>query len=240
MSPTLLRSFSNIVVDQTMEHAKELMKKTPNCINLPLDNKRTAVDLTVIIDGSRSAYENLQLIHSVSEMVDVSSFGSYISVMNGATGQFIASRTNSVANLFEQLKNSSSVASKFLQVIFLLFNKMMIADPVRLSLSVSFGSLMFQLVEQTSTEKATGVFGALPKVCLVVSQSHRISEADFESAQRILQGSMKQFPDLYFVFLSNDINTFKEMIGEQRNKKISAKLVKKLNFESRSIYQFFT
>lgn len=113
MSPALLKSFTNTVVDETMEYAKKLMTKTPDCVVPPLDNKRTAADLTVIIDGSQTAYENLQLIHSVSEMVDVSSFGSYISVINGATGQFIVNRTNSIANLFEQLKNSSSVASKF-------------------------------------------------------------------------------------------------------------------------------
>lgn len=70
---------------------------------------------------------------------------------------------------------------------------------------------MFQLVEQTTEEKTTGVFGALPKVCLVVSQSHRVSEMDFESAQNQLHGSLKQFPDLYFVFLSNDKDTFKLM-----------------------------
>lgn len=101
-----------------------------------------------------------------------------------------------------------------------------VSDPIRLSLSTSFGSLMFQLVDQTTREKEMGVFGALPKVCLVVSQSHRISDMDFESAQRILQGSMKQFPDLYFVFLSNDVNTFKEMVLEQRNSSTNARLVR--------------
>lgn len=113
MTPALLKSFTSTVVDQTMEYAKELVEKTTDCKSLPLDNRRTAVDLTIMIDGSRTAYENLQLIHSVSEMIDVSSFGSYISIINGATGQFIVNRTNSVANLFEQLRNSSSIASKF-------------------------------------------------------------------------------------------------------------------------------
>jgi uncharacterized membrane protein len=84
---------------------------------------------------------------------------------------------------------------------------------------------MFQLVNQTTGEKAAGVYGALPKVCLVVSQSQRVSEMDFESAQRILQGSMKQFPDLYFVFLSNDVNTFKEMVGDRRSVGANAKMV---------------
>lgn len=90
-------------------------------------------------------------------------------------------------------------------------------DPVRLSLSNSFGSLMFQLVDQMAQEKASGVFATLPKVCLVVSQSHRVSELDFESAQRILLGSMKQFPDQYFIFLSNDVSTLKEMVRSTRS-----------------------
>lgn len=85
---------------------------------------------------------------------------------------------------------------------------------------------MFQLVNQTTGEKESGVHGALPKVCLVVSQSHRISELDFDSAQRILLGSMKQFPDLFFVFLSNDVNTFREMVGDTREGASSSKLVR--------------
>lgn len=109
-------------------------------------------------------------------------------------------------------------------------------DPIRLSLSSSFGSLMFQLVNQTTREKETGVYGALPKVCLVVSQSHRINEQDYESAQRILLGSMKQFPDLFFVFLSNDINTFKEMVGDPRER--SARLVSSSTITSFEPIQF--
>lgn len=85
---------------------------------------------------------------------------------------------------------------------------------------------MLQLVNQTSDEKAAGVFGALPKVCLVVSQSHRIGESDFESAQRILQGTMGQFPDLFFIFLSNDVNTFREMVSGTRESASNAKLVR--------------
>lgn len=112
ISPALLKTYSNRVVDETIEHAKMLVSQTPECKKLPLDHKRIAVDLTLIIDGSRTAYENLQLIHSVSEMIDVASFGSYISVIHGATGQFLVNRTNSVADLFEQLSNSSSMTSK--------------------------------------------------------------------------------------------------------------------------------
>ena len=115
------------------------------------------------------------------------------------------------------------------------------SDPVRLSLSSSFGSLMFQLDNQTTGEKEAGVYGALPKVCLVVSQSHSISEMDFQSAQRILLGSMKQFPDLYFVFLSNDVNTFKEMAGDRRlgaNGKMVRKVERKKKYKKKEKEMF--
>lgn len=112
MPVELLKSYSNQAVEKTMEYARKLVGNTPPCKSFPLDHKRTAVDLTLIIDGSRTAYENLKLIYSLAEMIDVSTFGSFISVIHGSTGQFLVNRTNSVANLFEQLRNSSSVSSK--------------------------------------------------------------------------------------------------------------------------------
>ena len=113
MSSALLKSYSNLVVHNAMEYARKLVVNTPPCKILPLDHKRIAVDLTLIIDGSRTAYENLQLINSIAEMIDVSSFGSHISVIHGSTGQFLVNRTNNIANLFEQLRNSSSMSSEF-------------------------------------------------------------------------------------------------------------------------------
>lgn len=114
MSPALLKSHSHRVVDEMMDRARSLVAQTPECQKLPMDHRRIAVDLTLIIDGSRTAYENLQLIHTLSELIDVSSFGSNYSVINGATGQFLVNQTNSVSDLFEQLRNTSDIPSKFI------------------------------------------------------------------------------------------------------------------------------
>lgn len=114
MSVSLLKSYTNLVVDQAMDYARLLVADTPACASPSLDHKRTALDLTLIIDGSRTAYENLQLVHSVSEMIDVGSFGSYISVINGATGRFMVNRTNSISSMFDQLRNASASSSKFI------------------------------------------------------------------------------------------------------------------------------
>lgn len=70
---------------------------------------------------------------------------------------------------------------------------------------------MLTLQNQSLEEKGSGVFLALPKVILVISQAQRISQMDFESAQRIILGSMLQFPDLYFIFLTNDVKSFKDL-----------------------------
>lgn len=113
----LLKSYSDQVVDRLMDYSRDLVKSsTPDCVQHPLNYKRTAVDLTVIIDGSRTFYENLQLIHSIAELVDVSYFGSYISIIHGTTGQYLVNRTNSLSNLFEQLRNSSFVPSEFISL----------------------------------------------------------------------------------------------------------------------------
>jgi hypothetical protein len=111
----LLKSYTNLAVDRLMDYSQDLIRSsTPDCVQLPLNHKRTAVDLTVIIDGSRTFYENSQFIHSVAELVDVSFFGSYISVIHGTTGQYLVNRTNSLSNLYEQLRNSSFVPSEFI------------------------------------------------------------------------------------------------------------------------------
>lgn len=90
-----------------MERARELITKSPECLKIQEDNRRTAVDLTVVIDGSRTAYENLRLISFLAESADVGTFGSYISVIHGSTGDYIVNRTNSLASMFEQLRNNS-------------------------------------------------------------------------------------------------------------------------------------
>lgn len=107
ISETLLKSYSNSVVDLLVERARELITKSPVCQKIQEDNRRTAIDLTVVIDGSRKAYDNLKLISYLAESADVGTFGSYISVIHGSTGDYIVNRTNSLASMFEQLRNNS-------------------------------------------------------------------------------------------------------------------------------------
>lgn len=106
LSTELLKIYSDTAVERLMEYALRLVgMPSSECEKKITSSSKVAVDLTVIIDGSRTAYENLRLISYISELIDVSSFGSYVSVIHGSTGNFIVNRTNSIANAFEQLRN---------------------------------------------------------------------------------------------------------------------------------------
>jgi hypothetical protein len=101
-------------------------------------------------------------------------------------------------------------------------------------LSRSFGSLVTALHDQTEAEKSQKFTGGNSQLVLVVAQGQRViqvntsrnlsflslfkaifslftSQNDYESARRILEGSLQRFPDLYFIFLTNDVQSFTEL-----------------------------
>jgi hypothetical protein len=88
---------------------------------------------------------------------------------------------------------------------------MFIPDPTRLSLSATFGSLVQSLRNQSDEETARNLTGGNAQLVLVVAQGQRVTQPDYESGLRILQGSLQRYPDLYFLFLTNDLQTFKEL-----------------------------
>lgn len=169
-----------------------------------MNNKKPSVDLTLIIDGSRQKHENIQLITFISEIIDVSKFNSKISVIHGTSGEYIVNKTNSISTAFGQIRNFTG------------------NYPESVSLSTSFSNLIQRLSEQTKLEESSGILMTTSQVVLVMSQSLRTTETDFQSARRMLEGSLLQFPDLYFVFITNDAPNFNELIknviiGERQN-----------------------
>lgn len=61
-------------------------------------------------------------------------------------------------------------------------------------------------------EKSSGVIADSSRVILIASQGQRVDQLDFDSASRMIHGSLQQFPDLYFVFLTNSPDTFTELV----------------------------
>ncbi|XP_053676528.1 uncharacterized protein LOC128726725 [Anopheles nili] len=192
----LMQRICNATVDRFAEQAGLLLDTLADCPpeeNEPKFAMKATMDLTVILDGSRDEYHNLQLVAYLVDLIDVSNYGSSIAIVHGTTGQYIVNRTHSISTVFEQLQ---------------LFHG---SFPRQLSLSRSFAAIVDTLGRQMDEERANFIVGANAPVILVLSQSHRIVNADFESARRMLRGSFEQFPDLYFAFVTNDVPTFQQL-----------------------------
>lgn len=178
----------------------QLLPTLPECSSaIKKNSNKPSVDLTLIIDGSRQKHENMQLISFISEIIDVSKFSSNISVIHGTSGEYLINKTDSISTAFGQLRNFTGNYPEFI------------------SLSKSFSNLLNTLSRETRLEQNSGIIMSTSRVVLVMSQSLRTTETDFQSARRMLEGSLLQFPDLYFVFITNDSPNFNELI---RNVKI--------------------
>ncbi|XP_061514453.1 uncharacterized protein LOC3291300 isoform X1 [Anopheles gambiae] len=190
----LMQSICNATVDRFVEQANLLLDTVTECpAGAGSFVVKPNVDLTVVLDVSRDEYHNLQLISYLVELIDVSSYGSSLSVVHGTTGEYMVNRTNSISSTFEQLLRFQG------------------SFPRQLSLSRSFASIVSTLATQMDQERSNFTVGANAPVVLVFAQSHRIANADFESARRMLRGSFEQFPDLYFAFVTNDGATFRQL-----------------------------
>ncbi|XP_035894126.1 uncharacterized protein LOC118504139 [Anopheles stephensi] len=193
----LMQNICNATVDKFVDQANLLLDTVSECSSVTAEAGRFGakpnVDLTVVLDGSRDEYRNLQLISWLVDLIDVSSYGSSLSVVHGTTGEYMVNKTHSISTAFEQLLR--------LQGSF----------PRQLSLSRSFASIVSTLAAQMDEERSNFTVGSNAPVVLVFAQSHRIANADFESARRILRGSFEQFPDLYFGFVTNDGATFRQL-----------------------------
>uniref|UniRef100_A0A1B0D7R4 Uncharacterized protein n=1 Tax=Phlebotomus papatasi TaxID=29031 RepID=A0A1B0D7R4_PHLPP len=189
-----LRRNCDAAVDRFFSEAPLILDALPQCNQIGSDSRKPAMDLFMVIDGSRRQYENLQLTNYLTEISEVSTFGSTFTLIHGGTGVVMVNQTNSTSRTFEQLRNFTD------------------PFPQTLSLSRSLHTLLNLLRQQTDQEIREGVQVARSQVALVFSQSQRITQNDFDSARRIIQGSLQRFPDLYFIFVTSDIDTFQNLI----------------------------
>lgn len=190
---SLMRRNCDAAVERFFTYSNNLLSSLADCNTVTASGTQPNVDLLLVIDGSRSIYENQQIIFHLAELIDVSIYGSSLSVINGQTGEFMVNRTNSLSNIFEQL---SAYEGSY---------------PTGLSLSKSFDSIVRRLSDQLDEERAYRTVGANSPVILVISQGQRVINTDFVSARRMLTSTFEQFPDLYFVFLTNDATTFSQL-----------------------------
>lgn len=116
-----------------------------------------------------------------------------------------------------------------------MFNRL---DEVNLSLSRALASHMELLSQKTMYERENQIIGGLPQIALIVAQGQLITEFDFANARRMLLQSVERFPDLHYIFLTNnprmadDLTYGSRSYGEPRNTQYHVINQKSTNIDS--------
>lgn len=79
-------------------------------------------------------------------------------------------------------------------------------------MSYSLATALTILTNQTEHDQRLGTTVAPSQLIIVASQGTAITQADFESARRMINGSFRRFPDLYYIFVTNHGRTFEDLM----------------------------
>lgn len=187
------------------------------CANEERRTIHPAVDLTVIIDESRNEFENQQMISFLSETIDISKYGSTLSIIHGTRGALIVNQTRSVTNVFQHLHHfrDPRMSSKkneifpksmafFISVNFFYYYYIFFSAPTRLTLSLSMATHMEFLSQRLQYERYNRISSGLPQILIIFAQGQRLTEHDFAYAREMARLSVSRFPDLYHIFIAQD------------------------------------
>lgn len=84
-------------------------------------------------------------------------------------------------------------------------------DPTAIALSPVLQTVLNNLRNRTEQELLERRICAPSHVVLIMSQGTRVGTNDFTSAQRMINSTFQRFPDLYFIFVTNDKSTFLDL-----------------------------
>lgn len=82
----------------------DLLRRLPKCEEIASKPLAPKIDLTIIVDGSRDIFENMQLVSFIAESIDVSKYGSLLSIIHGPTGALVVNHTTNITRAFKQLE----------------------------------------------------------------------------------------------------------------------------------------
>lgn len=86
-----------------------------------------------------------------------------------------------------------------------------LTDPTTINLSAILQTVLNTLQTSTAAEMQERRICAPAHVVLIMAQGSRVTSLDFESAQRMITTTFQRFPDLYFIFVTNDKQGFQEL-----------------------------
>ncbi|XP_073989533.1 uncharacterized protein isoform X3 [Rhodnius prolixus] len=155
------------------------------------------LQLNVIYDSTWSSYDTLQFLSRLSSLVDVSIYGSRITVINGASGAIIVNSGTTQGDLFFQWSNFT--------------------DPSKdvKSTNLVNGFLKLKTLVESSSNNTNG-WSSNPSgiVTIVLGVSSSLTDEDFSNILSILKNIKNECPDMTFFYIitKSNIRTFNKFL----------------------------
>lgn len=195
-----------------------MLERLPKCKDVQSKPSVPTVDLGLVVDEARDSFHSLRLISFFAESIGISKFGSFLHVVNGANGDRLVNRTQSVTSAFEQLRNYTFHPSN------------------GLLLSRSLATYLETISLQMLNEKRLGAATGLPLVLAIACKEQPITDHDFAAARRMIHRSIRQFPDLYILFITTDERFVSDLMygsqDEHRHFHVNADVTDMQRYES--------
>lgn len=83
-----------------------LVNHLSKCEEIPVQHAHPNVDMTLVTDISRTDYDNAKLISFIGEAIDVSKYGSILSIVDGSRGSLLFIHSRNMMHISQAMKQS--------------------------------------------------------------------------------------------------------------------------------------
>ncbi|GJQ65753.1 hypothetical protein Trydic_g11937 [Trypoxylus dichotomus] len=180
-----IEDYANIVVNSYHIQAESIASHYDACYQG--GDNITNLEIITILDGSWQIYEAMRIISYLTELADVSHYGSRMGVINGENGQWLANVTSDVIQLFGSLGNATSW-------------------PTRLQLSRSLLTVISYYQNKTQPDCFSKTLRPTGHVVLVLANTAVITELDARQTQMSLQTLKASHPDVQIIYVASENN----------------------------------
>ncbi|KAK9758523.1 hypothetical protein QE152_g427 [Popillia japonica] len=177
--------YANTVVGNYKVQAESIVSHYDACYQG--GDNITNLEIITILDGTWQVYEAMSIISYLTELADVSYYGSKMGIINGQNGEWLVNVTSDVIEIFASLNNATSW-------------------PTRLQLSDSLQTVISHYQNKTQPDCYSKTLRPTGHVVLVLANTALITDDDGERTQRALQTLKYSHPDVQIIYVASENN----------------------------------
>ncbi|KAK9889517.1 hypothetical protein WA026_004799 [Henosepilachna vigintioctopunctata] len=177
-----IKDLASKSAEQFQNLADEITKHYDSFEYVDEISPRSNVEIIMILDGSLDFYSSKQLIYSLTEKLQVSTYGSKLGIINGENGRWIAHVTGQIFDLFSDLGKNQNYW------------------PTQLSLHLSFETIIAHYQNTTRNNCTGGQNKPLGRAIVLLSSSARPTDSDTYKYKEALSSIKNAFPEANIIY----------------------------------------